>query len=439
MGPINYDGAFAPENPQAAMMTGLQSGAAMGALQDKRAQAEAAQAQQQAMQTDLMALSQNPTAAEIAKYSLKYPQLSEQFKKSFEMIEPAERQANLDHATQVFSAFNSDKPEIGVQLMRDHAKALRNSGNERGAAATEANANLFELDPAFARVTTGKMLAAMSGPEKFAEAFAKMGEAQRAENEAPADLRIKNAKAVGDEAEAVTKGVGAKYAEQGILLDLEKKGWDVKKIKADIDIAREDNRIKAMNAAIAREGNSLKRQELQLKIEDTISARDDKIREKTAKAESGISAMDNMLNTVERVLKNPALNDVLGSLEGAAFYPNTAVAGASALNPFTSSGDDRADAIALIETLGSQAFLSQVPTVQGMGSLSNAEGEKLQSALQNLSRKQSEKQFRENMNEVKRLVNKARENVGKRYGAPASAPDTPAVRNSRPPLDSFNR
>jgi GH24 family phage-related lysozyme (muramidase) len=61
----------------------------------------------------------------------------------------------------------------------------------------------------------------------------------------------------------------------------------------------------------------------------------------------------------------------------------------------------------MIDTLGSQAFLSQIPNIKGMGQLSNAEGEKLQAALQNFTRKQSEKQFRDNLAEANRLLTKA--------------------------------
>jgi hypothetical protein len=129
-----------------------------------------------------------------------------------------------------------------------------------------------------------------------------------------------------------------------------------------------------------------------------------------------------MLNTADRVLKNPSLNSVLGSIQGR-------------LPAFVS--DEANDAIALIDTLGSQAFLSQIPNVKGMGALSNAEGEKLQSALQNLTRKQSEKQFRENLSEAQRLMLKARKNISTRFGVPETTPDTPAVQPSMTDIDSI--
>ena len=129
-----------------------------------------------------------------------------------------------------------------------------------------------------------------------------------------------------------------------------------------------------------------------------------------------------MLNTIERIKKNPALNNVLGSVEGR--LPSV-------------FSDEGSNAIELIDTLGSQAFLSQVSAMKGLGALSNAEGEKLQSALQSLSRKQGEKQFRENLDEAARLIKKGREGISRRTGVPLPPVDTPAAPGARPDIESF--
>lgn len=423
--PIDYSGGFAPQDPQQAMMQGLKEGTGLQMLQQQRdaaglalRQAQAAALQKQKMEAELAELSESPTSAGIAKFTVRYPHLSEPLKRAYDMLEPAEKQANLSNLTQVASAFETGHPEIALKLMREQATALRNSGKEREAGAAEATANLFETDPVFAKIQTGKMLAAIAGPDKYADSMAKLGGEQRAQDLAPDVLRKTKAEAGIAESDEKVKAVDAKYADSKAIQDIEKRGWDIKKIKADIDIARDSNRIAAMAAAASREKNTLKQKELQMKIDDAKQARDDRINEKVAKAESGISAMDNMLNTVARLKQNPSLKNVVGSIEGR--LPSVL-------------SDEGADAIALFDTLGSQAFLSQVPTVQGMGSLSNAEGEKLQSALQNLSRAQSEKQVNANLTEVERLVNKARANVSTRYGVPLRAPDTPATKPKAAP------
>lgn len=413
MEPLNYSGAFANiPSPQASFMEGVKGGAGIQQLQQQQQAAAAARLQQQQMQDDLAALSQNPTTDAIGRMSIKYPQLSENFKRSFDILDPAQKQAKLEHASQVYAAINSNKPDVAQKILNDQAAALRNSGNEKDAKAAEIMATLVRDHPEMAKTSAGLILSAAVGPDKFAATYGAVGGEQRAQEQAPAALRKAIAEAGGAESEEKIKAVDAKYADSKAMQDIEKRGWDIKKIKADIDIARESNRIAAMNAAANREGNTLKREELRMKIDDAKQARDDRINEKVAKAESGISAMDNMLNTVARLKQNPSLKNVVGSIEGR--LPSVL-------------SDEGADAIALFDTLGSQAFLSQVPTVQGMGSLSNAEGEKLQSALQNLSRAQSEKQVNANLVEVERLVNKARANVSNRYGVPLRAPDTPAT------------
>jgi hypothetical protein len=128
---------------------------------------------------------------------------------------------------------------------------------------------------------------------------------------------------------------------------------------------------------------------------------------------------------VDRVLKNPSLGDVLGSFEGR-------MPGAASI-----LDDEESDAIALIDTLGSQSFLSQIPNIKGMGALSNEEGKKLQAALQNLDRAQSEKQFKDNLKEAQRLLLKGRKNLATQYGLPDTVPDTPAVRPSGGEVDSI--
>lgn len=422
MGPTDYSAAFAGYSPNAAF-DGFKQGAAVQQMQVERAAAQKAAADKAAMQAELATLSQNPTTQGIAALSIKYPQLSEGFKRSFDMLEPGEKTARLESATPVYMALHNDKPDIATKLLKDQATAYRNAGKEQEAKAAEAKAQQIADDPVAAKINLGGLLSAVIGPDKFTTMLGQMGVESRAAELQPSAVKEAAAKADGAQADATAKGVTAKYAEQNALADYEKKGWDIKKVQADIVSQRETNRIAAMNAAYNREGNELKRQELKLKIGDAVRERDEKVRGKIADVESAAGNIDNMLNTIARIEKNPSLNSVVGSLEGKSLYPNAAL---GTVSPF-GDGDERSDAIALIETLGSQAFLAQIPNIKGMGALSNAEGEKLQSAFQNLSRTQSEAQFRATLKEATRLLNKGRETVGKRYGVPMGAPDTPAA------------
>ena len=268
-----------------------------------------------------------------------------------------------------------------------------------------------------------------------AEALTKFGTEQRAAELHPTALATAEAGVVKANADAQTAVVGAKFAESKAVQDLKLGEAQIKKLAEDTEIARMNARIAAMNAATAREGNDLKRQELKLKVEEAVQKRDEKVREKVATAESGAANIDNMLNTIQRIQNNKSLDSVIGSMEGGSFYPNATL---GTMNPF-GDGDERADAIALIETLGSQAFLAQIPNIKGMGALSNEEGKKLEAAFQNLTRRQSEKQFRATLNESSRLLMKARDKIARENGVTLGKPDTPAAPGARPPLSSFQR
>jgi len=424
VGPLDYSGAFGAQaqNPFAGALQAMQLGTAV--RDDRAQQAAAAEKQRQAqeMNTALLEASRDPTPQRIASLSVRFPQLSENLKRSYDMQSAEAQKSNLSSMTQVYAAVNSERPEIATQLLRQQAAAQKEAGRDKEAQASETMAKLIETSPQHAKLTIGAALSGIMGPEKFAESFAKLGGEARAQEQAPAALQEAQGKAAKAGEDAKVAAVTAKYADSAAVADLLKKKWDITKIEQDIGIAKETNRIKAMEAAAAREGNALKRDELRLKIDETKRGRDEKIRENVAAAESGAATIDNMLNTVERIKKNPALNDVLGSIEGR--LPSV-------------FSDEGSNAIELIDTLGSQAFLAQIPNMAKMGALSEKEGDKLQASLQNLSRKQGEKQFRANLDETARLIKKAREGISKRTGVPLSAPDTPAAPGARPPLSSF--
>lgn len=113
-----------------------------------------------------------------------------------------------------------------------------------------------------------------------------------------------------------------------------------------------------------------------------------------------ISNADNALSTIDRALKSPGLD--------AAF-------GLPTLNPLNGNlagyivpGSPAADSLALIETIKSQAFLSQISQLKGMGALTDAEGARLVASIGNLDRRQSDKQVRENLGVIRGIIARGR-------------------------------
>jgi hypothetical protein len=360
----------------------------------------------QRLQADLGLLAENPNPAAIAGVMVKYPALADQLKTTYATLSTEQQNARVGQASQVYAALRAGKPEIAQQLIAEQSAAYRNTGMDNEAKQLDALGKLIEVSPETAVTSTGMFLASAMGAEKFTENFSKLESERRAAAKEPAELTEAQAKA----AKAATE---AKFAESAAAMDIAKKGWDITKIQEDIKIAKENQKIAAASLALQRTNTDLQRQELQVKLDQMKLARDTAVREKSAEIESARSSIDNLLNTADRVLTTP-----LGVVE-------------SATGPISSrlptASQDTADFEELVNTIGSQAFLAQIPAMKGLGALSNAEGEKLQAALQSFSLRQSPDRLLTNVREAQRIMLKARANLSKRYGVPETIPDTPAA------------
>jgi hypothetical protein len=130
------------------------------------------------------------------------------------------------------------------------------------------------------------------------------------------------------------------------------------------------------------------------------------MREKVSEVASAQSTIDNMLSTAQMALNTPKIVLMRATGPIASKLPTTDA--------------DTANFEELVKTLGSQSFLTQVKSMKGMGSLSDAEGKKLEAGLQSLSLRQSGDRLMDNIKEIQRLMLKARGNLSNKYGAPTT-------------------
>lgn len=429
--PIDY--TLNVKSPFEAALQGYGLGANMAEMQAKRQAAEVAtqQAQanlerQQAAQQATQALfaNPNPTAADFIRVASMLPEKeAASMRANWDTLSKERQDNSLKFSGQVLSAFNSGNPEIGTQLLMEKATAERNSGNEKEAKAYETWAEIAKANPQAAMKSLGVMVAQVPGGDKVIESVTKIGAEARAEARAPAELSEAESK-------AQTAAVAAKFAESKAVQDLEKSGWDIRKIQSDIQVAKENSRIAALSAAISREGNQIKRQEMGLKLQEMRDKRDEVVRGKVAEADSARGDMDNFINTVDRFLAASVGKD------GKPTSTIRAAAGPiDQLLPTMQT--DVADLEALAETIGSQAFMAQIPKMKGTGALSEGEGKKLQASLQNFSLKQSPERLIENMREAQRLILKGRANLAKKYGIPETVPDTPQAAPGASDIDAL--
>lgn len=406
--PANY--TLNVPDPTQSMATGVQSGLQLvGAVQQYGAQqvalqkAQLAAQRQAAMQAELGRISESPSAAAISKFSVNYPEFSEQIKRTHDMLSADEKNERISQAWKFYAAASSEAPEIAADLALEQATAYRNRGMEREAKELEDLARLTKLDPKTAQISAASYLAA-TDPDKFGEIASKLEADRRARALEGAELTEKQAK-------AHSAAVAAKFAESEAALELQKKGWDISKIQEDAKIAKENTKIAALNAATAKESNEIKREDLKARLAEATRKRDIELRERTARLESERGSMDNMLNTIEQVLKTPAgvLDDITGPIDS--WLPTLGYAEKAAEKK--------------VELLSAQAFLAQLPNMSGFGSLSDAEKKAIESSLQSFSLEQDTEDLLKNVRETKRLLVKMRSNLATKYGVPDSAPDVP--------------
>lgn len=411
MQPMNY--TINVGNPADSFMQGAERYA-----QFANAQAQVQKSQQEALaqqaanerkayqQKRFQEAAMNPTGKSVQSLMIEFPELSEAFKRSYDTLNEREKQEATRVQYMVRSAVSSGKPDIAVQEIDRMIEAAKNSGDPVNLERLETERDLILADPQAAQFAANAFLASTMGPKEFAEMIGKEGEESRADQLQPAKL-------TEAEAKAQSAAVAARFAEDTAVADLQKRGWEIKKLQNDMQISRMNVAIASQNAALNRADSDTKRLEAQIKLQELQDKRASAVREKVAEVESARGAMDNMLNTADRILRTPM--GVVGSAAGPI----------SSRLPTTSQ--TTADFEALVETLGSQAFMAQIPNIKGMGALSNAEGEKLQAALQNFSLKQSPERLLENVREAQRLILKGRANLANKYGVPESVPDTPAA------------
>ena len=248
--------------------------------------------------------------------------------------------------------------------------------------------------------------------KKLADADAAESAAKSALAKANTAQEVENANRDFVKAQADKEAVQAEFERANQVLGVQQKAATLRKTEADIIIDKENARIAGLNAAAAKETNDLKRKELKQKIDEATEKRDTTTREQQATLVSQSADIDNFLNTATRILQTP--QNIINSATG----PVTAI-----LPTFS---QDVADFESLVETLGSQVFIAQIPKIKGAGALSEKEGDKLQASVQNLSLKQSPARLVENVTEAVRLMEKARGNLAVRLKLPAVPSDVPA-------------
>jgi hypothetical protein len=262
--PINYGAVLAPTSPldPDAFMRGAQGGQVLVQNMQNRqiAQAQAEQAQAQAMkaQTDarlaieaaqakaqadaerkaaLAKLSQPGTPlAEFGRVAVIYPEISEQIKRSQDMLTDAEKQTKFTVGARALSALETGNGEAAAALLEEEAARNEASGRNEDARSYRLNAEAIRKAPEQARAVLATYLAG-ADPQNFAkiEADIRANPATVEKIEADAGKATVQALAEGQVIDAeigLKRAQAAKYRAD-IAIDARRMNLDEKKAQAD--------------------------------------------------------------------------------------------------------------------------------------------------------------------------------------------------------------
>ncbi|EMJ9261190.1 phage DNA ejection protein [Klebsiella pneumoniae] len=210
-------------------------------------------------------------------------------------------------------------------------------------------------------------------------------------------------KIVGREVTMRGQDIGQQTAAQNNAVTMRGQDIQLNLGQQRIDLDRDTNRINLENARYDRqlrqETNDLKRQEIQQKIDVNNQKLQQKRNDLNSGYKDSINTLTTSMGTLNDILVSPALKSITG-IRGA--IPNV-------------PGSAAADTQARLDTFKSQAFLSAVTAMKGMGALSDAEGKKLDAAVGSLQNSQSEEAFRRNGKVIMDMYNQKRNDAVTKY------------------------
>jgi hypothetical protein len=324
----------------------------------------------------------------IDQYQQKQAMEEEQLQqKNFQgLLKRAYETGNQKDIAEVFSM----NPQVGQMLAKREAEKAQRIGAENLARAKEAE---VDWGIRWKQAATPEQKEALK-QEALANPLIDIDESDLGVSGQQADLGV-DAMLFGHLGKDQFKALGLQtdpYKEQDVALKREAN-----------DIRRLENQERSLDRQVKRETNELKRQELEAKLASNREASAQKKRDLKAQADNAVATFDNSLNTIDRILESEGFSSAVG-----------------ARLPIIDSlpGSDAQETIGLIETLQSQNFLNQIEKMKGLGSLSNAEGEKVSAAIGSLNRDMSESAFKRSLNEIKRFITKGRNAALEQYGRP---------------------
>jgi hypothetical protein len=178
--PLDYTGLLGAQRPLERAIQGYQIGTGLEQQKQDRAfvneqrqqQQQAVQAQQEqarAMQADLAALAQDPTAGyeEHLQMQAKYPALKEHFKTFFDTKEAGEKDVIIKQGQDIVNMLQTGNIDMAISELEESISAADNSGDIQKVKGGEAVLANIQINPEAAKTAIIQQLAGIMDPAQF--------------------------------------------------------------------------------------------------------------------------------------------------------------------------------------------------------------------------------------------------------------------------------
>lgn len=306
------------------------------------------------------------------------PEQAESIQKMIGVRDQQQRQAIGNVASQLTAALDSGNAQGAASVIQSNAETLQAMGQDPAILLQQ-----LQQDPTALRKGADSLMLLTMSPDQVMAYKQKLEDQQIQRDKMSVQVRGQDITARGQDIAASTAA-------------------------ADRELRRLENQQKSIDRQLARETNELKRQELKQKMDLAAENADGIRREKAAAGEAAISTFDRSIQTIDEILADPALPSAVGVKSLTSYLP----------------GSDAQTVKAKIETLKSQSFLNEVEKMKGLGALTEAEGQRLVSAIGSLDRDMPEKAFVAELNKIKGYMTSRKEAAAKKYGIQQPAQQT---------------
>lgn len=182
----------------------------------------------------------------------------------------------------------------------------------------------------------------------------------------------------------------------------------VRQKDAEIDIRREENKLKVLQNRAKGAKDAVTLEKLQGEVEAQKQKIEQSKIEKQASASDAYQAGQDTIDLIDRIEEHPGFSSYVGA---------KGVSSGFGLLDEPVSGTEAASVAGMIETLQSKNFMNSIQQMKGMGALSDAEGKKVASAIESLNPSMKEEDFKKSLKVIKDITKRGMDKQSKKMNS----------------------